>query len=349
MKVCVVGVGLVGGSIALAAREQLGARVSGFEPDRAAAQRALDRGVVDEAPEALSDAVGEAEIAFVAAPLGVLHETVIETLAAAGPGCAVTDVGSTKRTILVDDQRFVGGHPLAGGEAAGVEHARADLFAGATWYLTPTTTTSGVLYERLHRALTTIGARPTAVDAAVHDRMMAAVSHLPHVFANLLVAQASGVLGGETLPATGPSFRDATRVAGANPALWADIMLANRDALLRSIRDAAAGLDELRVLLEADEPAALFEWQDIAARQRAALLEAGSLGGATQGLRVPVPNRPGVVAELALKLGGAGINISDLSLTPAPDGTRGEVMLWVATSDAARAGELIAQLGFAVA
>ena len=87
------------------------------------------------------------------------------------------------------------------------------------------------------------------------------------------------------------------------------------------------------MLLEAGEPAALFEWQDVAARQRrAALLEAGALGGATQALRVAVPNRPGVVAELALKLGGAGINISDLSLTPAPDDTRGEVALWVATA-----------------
>ena len=349
MKVCVVGVGLVGGSIALAARERLGAHVSGYEPDRVAAQRALEMGALDDAPESLGEAVVDAEIAFVAAPLGVLRETVLETLAVAAPGCTVTDVGSTKRAILADDQRFIGGHPLAGGESAGVAHARADLFVDATWYLTPTRTTSGVLYERLHRALTTIGARPTAVDAEVHDRMMAAVSHLPHVVANLLVAQASGVLGGETLPATGPSFRDATRVAGANPALWADIMLANRDALLRSVAEAATGLDELRVLLEAGDVSALYDWQHDAAKQRAALLEAGELGGPTQRLRVAVPNRPGVVAELALKLGGAGINISDLSLTPAPDGTRGEVALWVSTADAPRAGQLIAELGFAVA
>jgi prephenate dehydrogenase len=349
VKVCVVGVGLVGGSIAMAARERLGAHVSGFEPDRVAAQRALDMGALDDAPGTLEEAADDAEIAFVAAPLGVLRETVLETLRVAGPACAVTDVGSTKRAILADDQRFIGGHPLAGGETAGVAHARADLFVDATWYLTPTRTTSGVLYERLHRALTGIGARPAAVDAEVHDRMMAAVSHLPHVVANLLVAQASGVLGGETLPATGPSFRDATRVAGANPALWADIMLANRDALLRSVADAAAGLDELRVLLEAGDVSALYDWQNTAAQQRRALLDAGELGGPTQPLRVAVPNRPGVVAELALKLGGAGINISDLSLTPAPDGTRGEVALWIATDDAPRAGELIAELGFAVA
>jgi prephenate dehydrogenase len=348
VKVCVVGVGLIGGSIALAARERLDARVAGFEPDRAAADRALALGVVDEAPAALADALHGADVAFVCAPLGVLHEVVRETLAAAPAGCAVTDVGSTKRTILADDERFIGGHPLAGSEAAGVSHARADLFADATWYLTPTSRTSGVLYERLHRALTAIGARPAAVDAAVHDRMMAAVSHLPHVFANVMVQQAAGVLGGETLPATGPSFRDATRVAGANPALWADILLANRDALLVSLDEVDTALGELRVLLQAQEPAALFEWQQAAAARRDALLAAGALGEIAHPLRVAVPNRPGVVAEIALALGGAGVNISDLSLTPAPDGTRGEVALWVSADDAERTGALIAALGLAV-
>src|SRR5690606_25955552 len=96
-------------------------------------------------------------------------------------------------------------------EAAGVEHAREDLFADAVWYLTPGPSTTGVLFERLHRALVAIGARPTAIDADVHDRLMAAVSHLPHVIANVLVAQAfRAVDDGETLPATGPGFRDAT-------------------------------------------------------------------------------------------------------------------------------------------
>ncbi len=108
----------------------------------------------------------------------------------------ITDVGSTKRAVVaaVDDPRFVGGHPLAGAETSGVEHARADLFEGATWYLTPTAETSGVLYERLHRLLSGVGARPCAIDAETHDRILASVSHLPHVLANVLVASAAGTL-----------------------------------------------------------------------------------------------------------------------------------------------------------
>ncbi len=165
----------------------------------------------------------------------------------------VTDVGSTKRAVVAgrDDERFVGGHPLAGGEAAGVEHAREDLFADQTWYLTPTAGSSGVLLERLHRAITGLGARPAIIDAETHDALMAAISHLPHLLANVLVGQAARALGGERLPPTGPSFRDATRVAGANPALWEGIYLANRDALGAAIDDALQRLTEARDALAA--------------------------------------------------------------------------------------------------
>src|SRR5690606_37475739 len=161
----------------------------------------------------------------VGAPVGVLPQVVADVLAAAPEDCVVSDVGSTKRSIVAacDDPRFVGGHPLAGAETAGVEHARADLFQDATWYLTPTRGATGVLFERLHRVIRGLGARPATIDAATHDTMLAAVSHLPHVLANVLVAQATRALEGEQLPATGPSFRDATRVAGANSAIWTDI------------------------------------------------------------------------------------------------------------------------------
>ncbi len=181
----------------------------------------------------------------------------------------MSDVGSTKRDVAAAgaDERFIGGHPLAGAETAGVEHARADLFEGATWYLTPARgSTAGVLYERLHRLLSSFGARPTAIDADSHDRLMACVSHLPHVLANLLVSQAAGLLGGEDsqqlpaparVPAVGPSFRDATRVAGANSAIWTDIYLSNRDALIAAIDELAARLGEVRGTLAAADAGAL--------------------------------------------------------------------------------------------
>jgi prephenate dehydrogenase len=336
VRVAVVGTGLIGGSVGMAARRRLGAEVRGVGPE---AQRAVERGALDVACASVEEALDGAEIAFVATPLGVLSQTVCEVLAAASPDCVVTDVGSTKTGVVAAhaDPRFVGGHPLAGGETAGVEHAREDLFENAVWYLTPGSTTTGVLYERLHRALTGFGARPVAIDADVHDRLMAAVSHLPHVIANVLVAQAFRALDdGETLPATGPGFRDATRIAGANPPLWADILLANREATVVQIDEAIARLSDARQALADGDREALLRLQREAARERQALLRAQAGEEPQRELRIAVPNRPGVIAEIALRLGRAGINISEMVLSPL-DAEHGELTLWVGEADAARA------------
>jgi prephenate dehydrogenase len=350
VRVAVVGVGLIGGSVGLAARERLGATVTGWDPDPAALERARERGAVDVAAGSLAEAVADAELAVVAAPVGALAAVVDAVLAAAPRDCAVTDVGSTKRAIVLDDERFCGGHPLAGAETAGVEHARADLFEGAIWYLTPTARTSGILLERLHRAIAALGGRPRAIDAETHDRLMASVSHLPHVLANVLVAQAAQALGGETVPPTGPSFRDATRVAGANSAIWTDIYLANRDALAEQIDETIARLTEVREALLRGDADAVTRWNDAAAGDRRALLEAGLIGSEVHELRASVPNRPGVVAEIALALGRAGVNIVDMALSPSADLRQGQVSLWVSGSEhAARAEELIDGLGIPVA
>jgi prephenate dehydrogenase len=343
--VAVVGVGLIGGSVGLAARSRLGATVRGFDPR---ADEAVARGAIHSAHRDLGDALDGADAAFVAVPVDVLAETVATVLAEAPRTCVVTDVGSTKRTVIdaAGDPRFVGGHPLAGSEAAGVEHAREDLFDGATWYLTPTATTQGTLLERLHRLLTGLGARPAVIDAELHDRVMAAVSHLPHVVANVLVAHAGAARGGARPPATGPSFRDATRVAGANPDLWGAIYAANRDALADALDGAIEELDRVRGQLRAG--ADLTGWQDEAATRRRALVEAGLGPGATSELRVAVPNRPGVIADITLTLGRAGINISDMALSPSPDNSQGEIALWVPDARADEAAALVAALGFAV-
>ena len=171
----------------------------------------------------------------------------------------MTDVGSTKRLIASAgrDPRFVGGHPLAGAESAGVENARADLFDGAAWYLTPSRVSGGLLYERLHGIVVAFGASPIAIDADTHDRLLACVSHLPHVIANVLVSQAARQLSaeGEAMPRVGPSFRDATRVAGANPGIWTDIYMTNAEAIAAQIDDAVARLQAVAESLRAGDAA----------------------------------------------------------------------------------------------
>jgi prephenate dehydrogenase len=209
-----------------------------------------------------------------------------------------------------------------------------------------------VLYERLHRLLHGLGARPTAIDADSHDRILAAVSHLPHVLANVLVGQAAATLaeGDARLPSTGPSFRDATRVAGAPSAIWTDIYLSNRDALTAQIDATIDRLQTARAALAAGDRDAITAWNDVAAADRRRLLEAQLAGGDLHELRTSVPNRPGVVAQIALELGRAGVNITDMALYPASDMKEGVVALWVAGELATgRAQELIAGLGFPVA
>jgi prephenate dehydrogenase len=341
-RLAVVGLGLIGGSVGLAARERLGAEVIGFDPDPEVRAKALERGAVSAVVDEPHDFPRRVDVVVIAAPIAGLARHV-EEACRFFDGAVVTDVGSTKAALVAAHSRdpYIGGHPLAGAEVAGVEHARGDLFAGATWYLTPRPDSEGILLERLHRFVTGLGAVPTVIDAGDHDRLMAAFSHVPHVVANAMVAQATRALGDEAIPVVGPSFRDATRVAGANPPLWAGIYDANRDAVLDGLDATIALLTEARDLLAGDDTRAIEEWQAQARQERRALLDIGMTGGELTEIRRVVPNRPGVVADLALTLSRAGINIHDMTLSPQPDFRSGEVALWVAEEHRARARSLI--------
>jgi prephenate dehydrogenase len=351
MRIAVLGVGLIGGSIGLAARARLDAEVAGFDPDRDLLDRATELEAIDSAHDDVAAAVKSADLVFCAAPVTVLPGLAAEALDAAPEECAVTDVGSVKREVIAalgSDSRFIGGHPLAGAETSGVENARADLFEGARWYLTPTPKTGGLLYDRVQRAIADIGARPQAIEAETHDRLMATVSHLPHVLANVLVTQAVTALSEEAehLPEVGPSFRDATRVAGANPAIWGDIFAGNREAVAAEIDAAVARLTEAAELLRSGGRDAVMAWHEQAGRRRRELIEAEIAGGPLHELRVRVPNRPGIVAELALELGREGVNIEDMALYPAADMTSGAISLYIAgDEEAERAERLVRDLG----
>ena len=353
MRIAVLGVGLIGGSIGLAAKRD-GAEVAGYDADAGVLAAALEHEAVDRVAASVADAVEGSEAVFACAPVGALPALVGEALAAAPQDCVVTDVGSTKQAIcapVVEDDRFIGGHPIAGLEVAGVQHSRADLFDGAAWYLTPSRKASGVLYERLHGLLVSFGARPAAIDPESHDRLLATVSHLPHVLANVLVSQAARtrLREDEPLPRIGPSFRDATRVAGANSSIWTDIYVQNADAIADEVETTAAALNEVAKMLRSGYADGLRAWNERARDDRRRLLESELAGGTVHELRVTVPNRPGIVAALALALGRGGVNIVDMALAPASDNRSGAITFWVAGDGAAdKAAELIEAEGYPV-
>ena len=354
MNVAILGVGLIGGSLGLGARRRLDARVAGYDPDPATLDRALELGALDESAGSAGEACSGADLVFCAAPVSALPEIARDALEACGPEAVVSDVGSTKREIvqaLGADERFIGGHPLAGAETSGVENARAELFEGARWYLTPTSSSGGLLYDRLQRALGDLGARPQAIDAEAHDRLMATASHLPHVLADVLARQAAleQRTGSEHQIAAGPSLRDMTRVAGANPQIWNDIFASNREALAAAIDATVEDLQTASALLAEGDREGLALWHEEAGSGRRALLEAELAGGELRQLRIAVPNRPGTVAELALTLGQAGVNIEDMALYPAADMRSGAIALWVAGDEQAdRAIDLVRELGYTV-
>jgi prephenate dehydrogenase len=344
-RLAIVGTGLIGTSIALAAR-RTGAECRGFDADTTTLDRAAALGGFAPA-DSLADAVADAELVVVAAPVGVAPAVVAEVLAAAGPDAVVTDVASTKRALAaIDDPRFVPGHPIAGGATGGPARAAADLFDAATWFLTPTPTSTPESIELVERFVSSLGARPVRADAEAHDRMLALTSHLPHAIANALMLAAAQ---DETaLAHAGASFREMTRVAGANPPLWTDILLENRDELDAALAAFRASLDALAVaggdeLAESIAAAAT-------ARERLDAFAYKTEPAQLNRIRVRVPDRPGVLARITQLLGAAQINIEDFELRHVSPEYGGVLVILVAGADnAAKARELLRNEGLAAA
>jgi prephenate dehydrogenase len=347
----------MGGSLGLALLGAGVPEVRGLDPDPAALREALRMGAITHAAGSLPEAVDGAACVFVAAPVPVIAGVAREALAAAPDDCVVSDLGSAKRAVLeglspAERARFVGGHPICGAERAGVGSARADLYRGATWFLTPTPEGRPDLFERLHAVISATGARPAAIDAAAHDRLMALVSHVPHVLAAVLIHQAAATApnGRQALRSAGPSFDDLTRVAGANPPLWADILLANRDAVLEEMADLRGRLTAVEAAIAAGDREGLVDFVADAARGRERLRVArGGQAVPSQPWQIVVgiPDRPGALSEIATALGHAHINIADLTLRPGPPGGVGELSITVEGRDtAAAATRLVAARGY---
>jgi prephenate dehydrogenase len=351
-RIAVVGTGLIGASIGLAARAA-GVRVTGWDADAEALHVAGERGAV-EPVGSMAEAVREADLAIVATPVATLPSQV-EAALQAGGAATVTDVGSTKGAVCAaasDRRRFVGGHPVAGSEAHGPANASGDLFRGATWFLTPLAETEAERYRALHGFVASLGAIPIAVDPRAHDRLVALTSHLPHALANVLLNHAGSmrVDGHEPLAAAGGSLRDMTRVGGANPRIWVDIFTENADELRAALAEHRRRVEELERALETRDAGFLARWIGEAAGHRRRLLaEAYPDTGELQRLRVHVPDRPGVLSGITQALGAEKINIEDFELQHLSPERGGTLTVFVAgEAEARRAAELLEAQGYSV-
>jgi len=276
-------------------------------------------------------------------------------LDASGPSVTVTDVGSTKGGVCDAASgvaRFVGGHPICGSEARGPERATAEIFEGATWFLTPVAATDPDSYTTLHSFVSSLGAVPVAISPEAHDRLVAVTSHLPHALANVLLNQAGGgkIDGHDPLDAAGGSLRDMTRVAGANPRIWVDIFLENREALAASLAEYRRRIELVEAALAEGDAGFLARWIGEASGNRRRLLEtAYDDAGELQRLRVHIPDRPGVIAGIAQALGAERINIAGFDLQHLSSERGGTLAILVAgEGEAARAADLLEGQGYGV-
>jgi len=258
-QLAIVGVGLLGGSVAKAARSGgLARRIVGVGRDLERLRPAVDDGTLDAAVTDLDAGVREADVVLLAAPVLAIDGLLERVWRAAPEGALVTDVGSTKRNIVRAAERlvatrslaFVGSHPLAGSEQAGYRVARADLFRGATVVVTPTEKTELAALKKITELWEALGARVTALDPDTHDRTVAAISHLPHLIACALV-DGAGRVEPAALELAARGFRDTTRIAAGDPDMWTEIFLANRDALTAGIEAFRAALADLQRVIDA--------------------------------------------------------------------------------------------------
>lgn len=352
-NVTVVGTGLIGASAALAAR-RAGAEVRGWDPDPDVLRIAHEREAVTPALT-LADAVSGADLVLIAAPVAELPHVVREVLALAPEDCAVTDVGSTKCAVCAaagGDGRFIGGHPICGAETRGPDRANAELFEEATWFLTPTAGTESALLRTVHGFVTALGARPVAIDAGAHDRLVAVTSHMPHALANILLNQAGAtrVDGHDPLQAAGGSLRDMTRIAGANPRIWVDIFLDNRDAIVTALGEHRRLVEQLESALVAGDGGQLARWiAEAAGNRRRMLTTAYGDPGTLQRLRVHLPDRPGVLAGIFQALGAERINVEDFEMDHLSTDRGGTLTIVVAgEAEAERAANLLEAQGYGV-
>jgi prephenate dehydrogenase len=274
-----IGCGLMGGSFALALkRAGLVKRVVGYSKSPSTTERARQMGVIDvEAPSALL-AVSGADIVLIAVPVASTEATFKAIKHLVTPSMLIMDVGSTKRDVIDAARRalreqvdcFVPAHPIAGKEVSGVENADADLYMGRQVVLTPIDRTNRVQLQKAVDVWSALGCRVVTMSPESHDAAFAAVSHLPHLIAFALMNAISGQpLGKDFLSLAGPGFRDFTRIAAADPTLWRDVMLSNREELLNQSRMFQRNLQSLELMISSGNGEALLEQIENASATRA--------------------------------------------------------------------------------
>ena len=341
-RVNVIGLGLIGGSIALGLRAH-GWHVSGedISPERVA--DALERACIDAA-----GLDRDADVTFVAVPVLAAHDQVQQALkTTTGP---VSDVGSVKGALCtaIDDARFVGGHPMAGSELEGLDGADAEMFNGAVWVLTPTTDTSHTALSAVAKVVTLLGAEMVAMTPQRHDEMVAVVSHVPHLTAASLMGIAADGADEHAalLRLAAGGFRDMTRIASGHPDIWLDICDQNRPAIVNALDRLIVGLTDMRDIVDSADRDALLGRLQRARSARSNLPSRITRPELLAEVRIPIPDRLGAAAEIFTLAARDGINIASFEVVHLAESNLGVAVVLVDADSADRYRVALAEHGF---
>lgn len=344
-RIEIIGLGLIGSSIALRLHQQ-GWVVSGTDVRNDRMARALELGIIDHADQDL-----EASIVLISTPAAAVVEIAKATLEDPHRADVIcTDVAGVKSRIVeqLPYPRFVGGHPMAGSEQEGPDGADADLFQGATWVLTPSELTDPSAFRRMRAFVSALGADSLSISAQRHDELVAVVSHLPHLAAANLMAVATEATEerGALLRLAAGGFRDMTRIAAGDPMIWPDVVCDNSEFILGALDALRDKLEETSRIVKRKDRAALIALLDRAKQARRSLPARVPLAEEMLECRLPVPDRPGVLAEVTTVLGELGVNIWDLEIAHSVEGDRGVLVLAISAGESERAREALVARGY---
>ncbi len=337
-RVLISGLGLIGGSLAMALRDLGGDKpeIIGVDPDPYTRKRAADGQLVDLALDSDDPRVddllseGGVDLVVLAMPPASVPPF-LERISRAGYTGVVTDTASTKEPVcmtasekLIHPEMFIPGHPMAGSEMSGLDAASADLFRGRYWILCPDDASDGRAYLGLHSLVTSIGARCITVDRHEHDSMVAVISHIPHVSACALVELASRRSGpsGELFRLASGGFRDSTRIASGSPHLWTDILMGNSEEVAGGLRDLVRDLEEVATALESGDSDALAGFLERSSEARRALPAAWIPNSDKMtSIRISMSDGVGVIAGVTSAAGRCGCNIQSIGIEHLTDDT----------------------------
>ncbi len=338
-KIAIIGLGVIGASLGMALVETGNYHVVGVDRDPLTLQIAEETKALTEGTRDCCEGVRGAHVVFLAVPIGEIFKVAEKIKDFVAPSTVITDVGSTKGLIVakleeIFSSRFVGGHPMAGSEYAGIRGADRYLFENALYVVTPTPRTDSRALAELEEIVDEIGARSFYLSPQEHDYIVATVSHLPHLLAVSLMNYAGKLASNrpETLLLAAGGFRDVTRIAAGHPSIWRDIYASNREYIINTCRQFREILRKMEDCLEQEDWDALAAALERARQEREKIpLKLRGFLPAVYEVVVTVPDRPGSIAHVTGILGKKGINIIDIEILRVREGDGGTIRLAFAT------------------